>query len=161
MKSNLKIGSNLTRGKTGFVLFTISIGIIVISIIAAIIFYGQKPHEIVFTCHSESTNQTFTTTAEVNLADGMDETEAITLASKVFDQAVTVDTNYILQSVVVLSINQTSDTWKITMERKYTTTNTMLGLQHGYAPIILQISWTLQATINPTNQTIQYATQMR
>jgi len=167
MELNLKIGSNLTRGRRRFVLPTISLSLIVISIIAAITLYSPKPHEIAlisFTCLSESTNQTFTTTAEVNLADGMDETEAITLASRVFDyelHSMISDPNYILQSATVLNTEQTAETWKIAVERTYTTNWNMQGWWHGYEPILLRQSWTLQATINPTNQTIHYTTQMR
>lgn len=164
----LKIGSNLFRGKTRLVLFTMLLTLIVISIFAAITLYAQKSHEIAstsFMCLSESTNQTFTTTAEVNLADGMDETEVITLASKVFDHALAIDAdyipNYVLQSESVPNANQTVNTWVITMERIYTTTQSLRGFQYEYKDIILHMSWTLQTTINPTIQTIQYTTQMQ
>ena len=162
----MKISSKWARGKAGFVLSTISLSVIVISIIAAITLYGQKPHEIVLTsfmCLPESTNQTFTITAEVNLTDGMDETEAITLASRVFDFATHInETDYVVQSSSARGthyINQTAETWKVTMERIYTTTLSQLGLQYEYKDIMLQIHCTLQATIDPTNKTIQYNMQ--
>jgi hypothetical protein len=149
--------------KPVFLVSIVLVMVIVISIILAFAPLGQKPREVAsasFTCFSQTTNQTFTATAEVNLTDGVDETEAVTLASKVFDLALTVNAGYVLKSTRILNTNQTAETWKIEMERIYSSDTSSRGIQYGYTPIIQQTSWILQTTIYPNNQTVQYVTQI-
>ena len=79
------------RGKKGFILFTVAITLLTFPIVIGVSSYFQKPETnkpTSFTCRYNSSNQTFAVSAEIDLTDGMNQDEAVKVATEVFKASV-------------------------------------------------------------------------
>lgn len=140
------------RGKIGFIAFVTLIAVIIVSFLAGLSLYGQKPSAgdlsgnssfqfANFTCawaRSGYPNQTFTVTVDVNLTDGMNLDEAIKVAAKVFN--VTMGQNKLSE----LKSARTDENGIWTVEFAW-----------AYASALYLGHW-FETVIDPFNQTVVY-----
>lgn len=143
----------LSKGKTGFVAVVVFIVVIIVSFFVFVYasHQGSPMNDsgennppandsltntpIIFTVRSNSSSQIFTIAVQINLTDGMDQDEAVIVATKVFN--VTVTAQYAVKSVSV----DDQFVWTV-------------GFHWGYQGEPLG-HW-FRAAINPIDRTIVY-----
>lgn len=127
-----------------------------IAILAAIgfILLGQTPAEnlVTFTCTASDDRTVFSVAVDVNIADGLDENEAVTITQKVFERMPRPD-NYRFQSSVVECNKDEYGVWNV----KPTLTFTRYNQPWPHTVVLLErlvISYDM--VINPFDQTVKY-----
>lgn len=79
------------KNKKGFILLTVAIALLTFFIVTGVIFHFQKPETnkpTSFTCRYDSSNETFAVAVEIDLTDGMNQDEAVKVATEVFKVSV-------------------------------------------------------------------------
>lgn len=147
------------KRKTGFIALSLLAILVIVSILVGVSLYHQKPptdgatNLVSFTCCLTSSNKTFTVAAEVNLTDGMDQDEAIKVATKVFEK----EAHSISEAPI--SFSQTASVsengvWMISLYRVYTSTGYFEPGHSGLNTRIVRERF--EATINPFDCTVVY-----
>jgi hypothetical protein len=120
------------QGKTVFIAFALLTTLTVVSVLVDIFLYRHTPsvnnqaNFVVFTCYIFPSNQTFTLDVEVNLGDGIDQDEAIRVATKA--HAYVVNMSQKARSNIFPRLVSSSSTayvhengiWRVKLEMAYT-----------------------------------------
>jgi len=119
--------------------------------------FWSQPAEgnlISFVCSTSSSNQAFTVNANINLTNGMDQDEAIEVASKVLLE---ISQQSVGKSLQLLSTNSTHDEKGIwTIAFTYGAPAHDANRTYGGSEAIPRIEKTLTLTVNPFDQTVKY-----
>lgn len=139
------------RSKKGLIILAILIVCIFVVLLSVL---NPKNNLTYFTCSPLGFAQVFTVSANVNLTDGMDQHEAIEVATEVFDRAVPVDKKAGVQSLDVKTYKQDENgTWTVEISYIYSVTTTVI--QH-FPHYTIFHSETLKTIINPFSKTVDY-----
>jgi len=143
-------------GKVALIIVGVLIGLFVVSVYFASSLRPESPAEglICFTCRSFSGNQTFTVYVRVNVTDGMDEGEAVGVATKVVGEMLRTDIKAELGSLSAKATQNDEGIWTVDFDLVYYVTRTP-GKDHAWEGAILRRSFTV--SVNPFNQTAVYS----
>lgn len=113
---------------------------------------SQAENLVTFTCTASDDRTVFSVAVDVNIADGLDENEAVTITQKVFERMPRPD-NYRFQSSVVECNKDEDGVWNV----KPTLTFTRYNQPWPHTVVLLErlvISYDM--VINPFDQTVKY-----
>jgi len=110
------------RGKILFIASGVLTVLLIVSILAFLSLQSQKPQtntNVIFTYCSSLSGETFTITTDINLTDGMDQGEAIKVATKVFEKVFDPGAHYQLESLQINSALHESGIWAVRFDWSY------------------------------------------
>lgn len=145
------------RRKTKFIAFGLLSTIVALSVLVSIPLYHQKPTTnslaslVNFTC-SSSSNQTFIVDVEVNLTDGMNQDEAISVVAKAYEGARGYSVRLATRSISGAYIGE-NGFWTVEFHITYTRRKYYFGSCFG----ISVLHEHFYATVNPIHHTVLYS----
>lgn len=151
------------KSRIGFVVFTVLIALIIMSVFAGASLYSQQNQAndnlVCFVCQSSRSNQSFTITADVNLTDNMDQNEAIKIAAKLFAKIIEplLARGYKLEYLNT-HVSLEDEIWTVKLDYAYTTPPRYVGdSNHAtHAPVTMTFHKTLNVIIDPQAQIVKY-----
>jgi hypothetical protein len=145
------------RKKTRFLISAVAIALIIVLAFEGISLFWSQPAEgnlVSFVCSLSSSNQVFTVNANINLADGMEQDEAMEVASKVLLVISQQSTGQSLQFLFTNSTNDEKGIWTVEFTNEVAVYDA--SRTYGGSEAIPHIQKTLTMTINPFDQTVKY-----
>lgn len=148
------------RGKTGFTVIMLFISVIIASALVGVYLYGHRPQTnnlTCFTCFFASSDQTFTIDLDVNLTDGMDQNEAIKVATEVFFKVAEMTYKRDVSITESLAHVREEGTWTVGID--YVEFVVTEPVHQTHLARFSPIPGYFEAVINPFDHTIAYSFQ--
>jgi len=154
------------RSKTGFIAFALLTTLLTVSVLVGVSLYSQKPptnnlaNPVSFTCYPSSSNQTFTIEIEANLTDGMDQDEALRVATRVFERNIHSHQRS-PTSCSSTAFVRTDGIWIVEFDTVYTSTSYCTSYRDAYYCACRHLGTRFiheyfEVIINPFVQTVVY-----
>ncbi len=147
------------RGRAGLIAFTLCIAIIFVFVGVYLVNQASPKNNLEsFSCHFSSSNQTFSVEVEVELSDGMDQDEAISVAASALKEVLVVNSKEQYDPIKASADLDPYGVWTVKVKCTHSITTWSPG--HWGSMGTANTMESFVAVIDPINLTIECSLQV-